>query len=781
MWEQASTGCKHLQSQRFLSPDFPGTIDDPSLRPAVEMLARGQKVYQLPPELRDPLWKWLSAFKLVRTVERSVEGAHSLVSRALKRAPAAKLPYLSVEIRFSLMKPMLRELALNPQARAVLQRLKHAPREKLKALLDQAGVEDNESDDDGEDNEGNDNEGKQQKDVRKACCQGNSVMLSLPRSLEFAGAGMSNTPASKLESQHQRAIPAGMVVDLEMDENLSHVCSDGGAVLVHGAEQPLALHDRAMHAAADAASAMPVSFHGLGANQLEQRLPGKRKCSGYSFFRLLEGRMSKHTIQGGPVSHDFLAQMYAAFSEEGADRVLDSSLETVSVAPAGLPLSWDTGELDLQVLVSGLSFWSLASSEYVCLDLPFLPPPQIQQIDRSNDAKDLLLAMLKSGAVQGSVGSKSFFYVPASQRRNDPMTELLNCRFVQAVHDTDSSFQILPRGLSGLVLMQTATCCGGVSTYKRTSPSVPVSDMKDQDAIATLETLTRWELQLLLVEEGWEDVYSRKRKLPPITADTFKGVETEIKPTYFYDHTLGKGYLMCLVLISRLLGKGLRELHHFQLQSYYSALIDSLQSNPGILDQVLPNQPLAFYKEQKTRNQSAAQQRRGLKRKANHESFSHLPAGFEAEQSLSAPPTAQPQTAKRLTGKGRAGRGPGRSQGSGGRGRNRDEPDDMGNGQEPYDPLPQAVCGGAKEEPDEIQLSGSGSGVVVVPGSDSEPEPSVLVSHRASKNVLVPGQASQNPSASGPLRPPATKSTGSRDAVEHSHQDCFHALCWLAF
>ena len=110
---------------------------------------------------------------------------------------------------------------------------------------------------------------------------------------------------------------------------------------VHGPEQPLALQGHATKsAAADAASAMPVSFHGLGANQLEQRLPGRRKCNGYSFFRILEGRMSKHTIQGSPVSHDFLVQMYAAFSEEGADRMLDSSVETVSVAPAGLPLCW---------------------------------------------------------------------------------------------------------------------------------------------------------------------------------------------------------------------------------------------------------------------------------------------------------------------------------------------------------------------------------------------------------------------------------------------------------
>ena len=121
LWEAGGPGTKHLQSRRFLDPDYTesdGSDNDIGLRPAVEMLARGHKVLQLQPHLRDHLCKWLSAFKLARTVERSVEGAHSVVSRALKRAPAAKLPYLSMEIRFSLMKPMLKELALNPEARS---------------------------------------------------------------------------------------------------------------------------------------------------------------------------------------------------------------------------------------------------------------------------------------------------------------------------------------------------------------------------------------------------------------------------------------------------------------------------------------------------------------------------------------------------------------------------------------------------------------------------------------------------------------------------------------
>lgn len=116
LFEGGGPGCKHVQSQRFLSKRFKSTGDDPCLRPAVELLASGAKVSELMQGFREPLCKWLSAFKLVRTVERSVEGAHSLVSRCLKRAPAAKIPYLSLELRFSLMKPMLRELALNPQA-----------------------------------------------------------------------------------------------------------------------------------------------------------------------------------------------------------------------------------------------------------------------------------------------------------------------------------------------------------------------------------------------------------------------------------------------------------------------------------------------------------------------------------------------------------------------------------------------------------------------------------------------------------------------------------------
>ena len=40
-------------------------------------------------------------------IERSVEGGHSLLTRAIRRAPAAKPAYLSIELRYSLLKPAI--------------------------------------------------------------------------------------------------------------------------------------------------------------------------------------------------------------------------------------------------------------------------------------------------------------------------------------------------------------------------------------------------------------------------------------------------------------------------------------------------------------------------------------------------------------------------------------------------------------------------------------------------------------------------------------------------
>ena len=103
-----------MQSQRFLCKNFDNGPGDPPLRAAVELLASGVHVMALPVHFQEPLCKWLGAFRLVRTVERSVEGVHSIIGGILKAAPAARTAYISLQLRYPWLKPMIAELSLSP-------------------------------------------------------------------------------------------------------------------------------------------------------------------------------------------------------------------------------------------------------------------------------------------------------------------------------------------------------------------------------------------------------------------------------------------------------------------------------------------------------------------------------------------------------------------------------------------------------------------------------------------------------------------------------------------
>ena len=98
LWAQGGAGCHHRQSRRFLDPTWKSTAQDPSLLPLVKRLACGEDVLSSPDFA--PLVHWLARFQCIRLAERTVEGVHSLMTRTLKRAPHADIPYLSVELRF---------------------------------------------------------------------------------------------------------------------------------------------------------------------------------------------------------------------------------------------------------------------------------------------------------------------------------------------------------------------------------------------------------------------------------------------------------------------------------------------------------------------------------------------------------------------------------------------------------------------------------------------------------------------------------------------------------
>lgn len=97
LWEAGGVQCAHRQCHRFLSPEFRGTASDPALRRLVEQMASGADIAG--PEFQPLRW-WLARFQTIKLVERSVEGVHAIITRSLKRAPAAGVGYLSVELRF---------------------------------------------------------------------------------------------------------------------------------------------------------------------------------------------------------------------------------------------------------------------------------------------------------------------------------------------------------------------------------------------------------------------------------------------------------------------------------------------------------------------------------------------------------------------------------------------------------------------------------------------------------------------------------------------------------
>ncbi|CAE8608181.1 unnamed protein product [Polarella glacialis] len=105
LWE--SCKIKHRVARRFLDPEWTGSADDPPLVQELTAFAFGADVSSLSSsfQLR------VASFRLIRIVERSVEGWHSLINKVRKRAPNANPAYLSLELR---MKEFEQTLLRNP-------------------------------------------------------------------------------------------------------------------------------------------------------------------------------------------------------------------------------------------------------------------------------------------------------------------------------------------------------------------------------------------------------------------------------------------------------------------------------------------------------------------------------------------------------------------------------------------------------------------------------------------------------------------------------------------
>ena len=243
---------------------------------------------------------------------------------------------------------------------------------------------------------------------------------------------------------------------------------------------------------------------------------------------------------------------------------------------------------------------------------------------RPEHAKQLLLLMAQSGAAIGSSNTKAYFcasHTPGLQF-------LVQHQLIRALpHDSDS-YLVLAKGLSCLALIQVAVPGGNIFTYQRsTAPTAhsispqQILEGKPEDLVSILNQFTRWELQMMLVNQGWQDCsFASKRRLEPLTSEGFRSSQEQGVVQYYFDPQTGiaRDYLVCLLLLPRLFRLGLKQFFYFQLNSYYTTLIDAFQCNPSLIEQLRPYQPAVYYKELWQRNKDKKGRSRAQGKKGAH-------------------------------------------------------------------------------------------------------------------------------------------------------------------
>lgn len=143
------------------------------------------------------------------------------------------------------------------------------------------------------------------------------------------------------------------------------------------------------------------------------------------------------------------------------------------------------------------------------------------------------------------------------------------------------TFNITLQGQKSLAVTQTSTKPSLLAEYVQRCEHERERDSK---------SMTEFDLILTLAQQGWECKCQKpSKRINPYTVDG-------LKVWYYHTGTTKGGmnmqYLNVLCRAHTLFAAGLDKIYHYQLNSYYRAL---LTVPPTELRSVLPNQPKAFY------------------------------------------------------------------------------------------------------------------------------------------------------------------------------------------
>ena len=306
------------------------------------------------------------------------------------------------------------------------------------------------------------------------------------------------------------------------------------------------------------------------------------------FFTITAGSMSRHTVAGERPEHfDFLAQQY---------QVCWASDCEVQVIACGAPAALKLHLLSYRWFIDNLSIWRLGreskgfvhktkmcfvainaiiyhstKSFFRSLFLVYPAQPPQPCAPRSAKASSLLAEIIRFGAVEGCASGNYL----CSNCEEDVLLELQQLRYVVFSSDHGDSVVATRAATSAIFLTQSFVWANSLLEYTSDPPP-------------TEENMTIFDLLVALRAEGWvEKELSKKSKCDPYR-------EGKDKVIYYHcSSALCKFYLRALWKSKDIFKKQILEIHYWQLESYYRAL---LECNVEQAKAIRPNQPMGYYR-----------------------------------------------------------------------------------------------------------------------------------------------------------------------------------------
>ena len=127
-------------------------------------------------------------------------------------------------------------------------------------------------------------------------------------------------------------------------------------------------------------------------------------------------------------------------------------------------------------------------------------------------------------------------------------------------------------------------------TQSLTSPSLLVRfRLHKAERNNDFSEFCQFEAMLELARRGWTyEQRSASKKIPGYTKNSVK--------KWFWNKQICKHYVRALLSVDQLFALGLQELVHFQASAYYKTLLIMLKKKSTKMADLLPRQPLSYYK-----------------------------------------------------------------------------------------------------------------------------------------------------------------------------------------